>query len=143
METISRSVEDTHAFARTLLDRYGRGTVLALHGELGSGKTCLVQGLARAMKIEQPVTSPTFKIVNEYRGIFPLYHIDLYRIGSPQEALDFGLDEYLESDGITAIEWAERAGELLPPDTVHVSLEILPGTTDRSIRCRTGPEIED
>jgi len=108
-------------------------TVLALHGDLGSGKTCFVQGLAMALGINQAVTSPTFTIVNEYRGRLALYHIDLYRLKDPDEALGFGLEEYLEAKGITAIEWAERAGDLLPPDTIHIHFETMPSADERKI----------
>ena len=94
--------------------------VLALHGDLGSGKTCFVQGLAIGLDVPRPVTSPTFAIIAEYRGRRPLYHIDLYRVRSPDDALALGLDEYLHADGITVVEWAERAGDLLPAGAVHV-----------------------
>jgi tRNA threonylcarbamoyladenosine biosynthesis protein TsaE len=115
--------EDTFRLAADLARKLKPGSVLALHGELGSGKTTLVQGLARALGIERPVSSPTFTLINEYRGSCPLFHIDLYRIRDSGEALELGLDEYLYGDGITAIEWAERIAELLPPGTVHVRLE--------------------
>ena len=120
---ISRSPEDTFRLAADLARELRPGDVLALHGELGSGKTTLVQGLARALGIERPVNSPTFTLINEYRGACPLFHIDLYRVRDPGEALDLGLDEYLYGDGITAIEWAERIAELLPPSTLHIRLE--------------------
>ena len=97
------------------------GDVIALHGQLGAGKTCFVQGLARAFDCHS-VTSPTYTLVNEYRGSMAIFHIDLYRIGSSQEALGFGLDEYMHNDGITVIEWAERASELLPDTTLHVRI---------------------
>ena len=80
---ISHSVEDTWNIARSLIDQLPDRAVLALHGELGSGKTCFVQGLAAALDISQAITSPTFTIVNEYSGTRPLYHIDLYRLNSP------------------------------------------------------------
>ncbi|MCX7591604.1 MAG: tRNA (adenosine(37)-N6)-threonylcarbamoyltransferase complex ATPase subunit type 1 TsaE [Kiritimatiellae bacterium] len=118
----SNSISETHALADWLLtERPGR-LVVALYGELGSGKTCFVQGLALGLGITRPVTSPTFVIINEYRGTRNLYHIDLYRIHNAKEALAIGLDDYLRADGVTAIEWAERVQELLPPDAVHVRL---------------------
>lgn len=130
----SHSIEDTHALASEIVSRSEGRLVLALHGQLGAGKTCFVQGLAAALGIDRPVTSPTFIIINEYRGERPLYHIDLYRINSPDEALTIGLDDYLDSDGITAIEWAERAGDLLPADAVHIHFESLPEPDSRRIR---------
>ena len=108
------SPEETHRVAADLLKGLGPGTVLALHGELGAGKTCFVQGLAQALGVKRAVGSPTFTLINEYPGPLPLYHIDLYRIGGVNEAFGLGLEEYLESEGITAIEWAERVAELLP-----------------------------
>jgi tRNA threonylcarbamoyladenosine biosynthesis protein TsaE len=109
---------------------------LALHGDLGSGKTCFVQGLAAALKIARSVTSPTFIIVNEYRGERPLFHIDLYRLNSAGEAAGVGLEEYIEADGITAIEWAERAADILPAETVHISFETAAHQSERRIAIR-------
>jgi tRNA threonylcarbamoyladenosine biosynthesis protein TsaE len=135
---VSRSPEDTHRLAARLRTRLGPGSVLALHGELGSGKTCLVQGLARALGVAAPVGSPTFTLVNEYPGSLPLYHVDLYRIRTPQEALALGLDDYLYGTGITAIEWAERVQDLLPPHTVHVELQAGAAPDERIITVHGG-----
>lgn len=96
--------------------------MIALHGNLGAGKTCFTQGLAQAAGVKEPVCSPTYTIISEYQGTVPFYHIDLYRLGGLEEALDLGLDECLEAGGITVIEWAERAAELLPPHTIHIRL---------------------
>lgn len=118
----TRSPEETRAQAIQLAERLSPGAVLALHGELGAGKTCFIQGLAQALAVGQPVSSPTYTLVNEYRGTLPLYHIDLYRLRDADDALNFGLDEYLDGDGITAIEWAERAEQVLPARTIHIRL---------------------
>lgn len=133
---ISRSPEETRRIARELLGGQSRRALLALHGELGAGKTCFVQGLAAALGIADAVTSPTFTIVNEYRGRLPLYHIDLYRLSGPDELFALGLDEYLEAEAVIAIEWAERAEELLPPDTVDVFLRNLDAPDRREITIR-------
>jgi len=113
-------------FFQTLEKNKGGGSaspaVIALHGNLGAGKTCFTQGLAQAAGVTEPVCSPTYTLISEYQGDVPFHHIDLYRLSGPQEALDLGLDEYLETDGITVIEWAERVAELLPPNTIHVRL---------------------
>ncbi|MBI3987561.1 MAG: tRNA (adenosine(37)-N6)-threonylcarbamoyltransferase complex ATPase subunit type 1 TsaE [Lentisphaerae bacterium] len=137
---ISRSVRATHAFARRLLAELeaDRGTeagiVLALHGELGSGKTCFVQGLAKALDVTQGVTSPTFTLVNEYAGRRPLVHVDLYRVNGSESVGALGLEEYFDGPGVLALEWGEKAGALLPPDTVHVYFEALGiGGTHRKI----------
>jgi tRNA threonylcarbamoyladenosine biosynthesis protein TsaE len=119
-EVISHSPSDTHGLAAEILATLPGSAVLALYGDLGSGKTCFVQGLAEAMGITEPVTSPTFTLVNEYRGQTPLTHVDLYRLSHPDEALAMGFEELVESDGVTAIEWAERAEELLPADTLRL-----------------------
>ena len=120
--TVTRSPEETRALAAELAEHLKPGDVLALHGDLGAGKTCFIQGLAQALAVDQPVSSPTYTLVNEYRGRLPLYHIDLYRLQTADEALDFGLDEYMDGTGITAIEWAERAEQALPARTIHVRL---------------------
>jgi tRNA threonylcarbamoyladenosine biosynthesis protein TsaE len=133
-EVTSRSPEQTMALAQELLPRLPSPTaVLALVGELGTGKTCFVRGLARALGIERPITSPTFTIVNEYRGTRPLVHMDLYRLHGPDEVLALGFDEYLLDGGVIAIEWAERAADVLPPDTVQVAFRARTGSNERTI----------
>lgn len=109
---------------------------MALHGDLGSGKTCFVQGLAESLGVTTPVTSPTFTIACEYPGAVPLYHVDLYRLDGADEALRAGLDEYLQGDGITVIEWAERAAALLPADTIHVRFTAGEAPDERLIEIR-------
>ena len=132
------SPEETHRVAADLLAGLGPGTVLALHGELGAGKTCFVQGLAQALGVKRAVGSPTFTLINEYPGPLPLYHIDLYRIGGVNEAFGLGLEEYLESDGITAIEWAERVAELLPASTIHIRMVAGADPDERTITIERG-----
>lgn len=100
-----------------------KSTVIALHGNLGAGKTCFTQGLAQAAGVKEPVCSPTYTLICEYQGTVPFHHIDLYRLSGPEEAFDLGLDEILETGGITVIEWAERAAELIPSDAIHIRLE--------------------
>ena len=119
----SEGPEQTWAAAAALRESLEPVTVIALHGELGAGKTCFIQGLALAMGITDPITSPTYTLIGEYEGRMKLNHIDLYRLANSVEALGIGLEEYLESDGITAIEWAERAEEILPESMLHVSIE--------------------
>lgn len=116
------TADDTRALAAAIARRAPRGTVIALHGELGAGKTCFVQGLAAGLGVEGPVTSPTFVMIAEYRAPVPLYHVDLYRTESLAEIRALGLEELLHGEGLTAIEWAEKAGPLLPPETIHVRL---------------------
>ena len=96
--------------------------IIALHGDLGAGKTCFVQGMSRALGIGIPISSPTYTLIDEYEGENPLYHIDLYRLSNSIEVLGIGLEEYLEKDGLIAIEWAERGEDLLPEDSIHVHI---------------------
>jgi tRNA threonylcarbamoyladenosine biosynthesis protein TsaE len=117
----STSEADTEALGERLGTELPPGTVIALEGDLGAGKTCLVRGVARALGIEQPITSPTFAIINRYRGeTADLVHMDLYRISGADEALAMGFDEYLTPRSFTCIEWPERADELLPPGTLQI-----------------------
>lgn len=129
----SNSVKETHKLARHLLKQLPGAQILALHGDLGSGKTCFVQGLAAALGVDRPVTSPTFTLIHEYQGSRPLVHVDLYRLRDSLDALMLGLEEYFESDGITAIEWADRARELFPPRAIHISFETLSSPHSRRI----------
>ncbi len=111
--------------------------VVALFGDIGAGKTCFVQGLAAGLGLREPVTSPTFVIINEYPGPVPLYHMDLYRLPAAADALAAGLEEYFDRPGITVIEWAERAEELLPPSAIRVRLECV-GPRRRRIQITSG-----
>ena len=99
------------------------GDVLALDGDLGAGKTCLVQGLARGLEVAGPVTSPTFVMIMEHPGRLRLHHVDLYRTSSLEEIQALGLDDLMGGQGVTVIEWAEKAGPLLPDRTVRVRIE--------------------
>ena len=133
---VSHSPEETRQIAGSLVrGRRGRA-VFALHGDLGSGKTCFVQGLAAALGIRRAITSPTFTVINEYKAPRPLVHIDLYRLNSPDEALGIGFDDYMEADAVTAVEWAERAGDLVPDDAIHIYFEAMKGSNERLIEIR-------
>jgi tRNA threonylcarbamoyladenosine biosynthesis protein TsaE len=140
---LTRSPLETQAVAAALVESVKGPTTLALHGDLGSGKTCFVQGLARAIGIDRPVTSPTFIIVNEYKAERPLIHVDLYRLESTREVESLALDEYTEAGGICAVEWAERAGDLLPADAVHVHLANTDRPGERRIRVCFAPASQE
>ena len=129
----THSTEETRRLAAELLLELRPGAVLALHGDLGAGKTCFVQGLAAALGVQQAVSSPTFVLIHEYPSTPPLYHADLYRIRDADDAFGLGIEEYFKSDGITVIEWAERATEILPPDTWHLTFEVGADLTERTI----------
>lgn len=94
--------------------------VIALYGDLGSGKTCFVQGIAAGLGIERLITSPTFTLINEYPGTRPLYHFDLYRLTGANDLLNMGFQEYCETNSIVVLEWAERAESILPPHTIRI-----------------------
>ncbi len=119
---ISHSPEETQAAGARLGARLRAGDVVACIGELGAGKTCFLQGLARGLGVETDVTSPTFVLVNQYRGRLPVYHVDAYRTESLTELVDLGLEEMLHGDGVTVIEWADKLLPLLPPSTITVTI---------------------
>ncbi len=126
LDFVSHSTEQTRRLGARLGQLVGGGEVICLVGDLGTGKTCMVQGIARGMGIDEQVTSPTFVLVNEYAGdTLPLYHIDLYRIVDVKAAHSFGLDDYLYGDGVCAIEWAERVEDLWPDEYLLVQLRHL------------------
>lgn len=131
-EFISRSEQETEAFASQLARRLPRGTVLALHGNLGAGKTVFSRGFARGLGITEPVSSPTYTIIQEYplpEGGY-LFHLDLYRIENSRSALAFGVDEYLNDPGAYAlVEWSERIADILPPETRRLTIEQLDDTS--------------
>ena len=119
-ESVSTSPEDTQALGERLGRALAAGAVVACVGELGAGKTCFLQGLARGLGVPGPVTSPTFVLINQYRGRLPLYHLDAYRTDSLAEVVDLGLEEMLHGDGVTVIEWADKVAGLLPADAITV-----------------------
>ena len=134
---ISCSPDETVEFARKLVAPLSGRVVLALHGELGAGKTCFVRGIALSLGIETTITSPTFTLINAYPGERPLYHVDLYRVSSPEDLTTIGIEELLETTAVIAIEWAERGETLLPADTIHVEMSALPDPNQRRIRVRS------
>ena len=122
---ITDSPHETGKLAGRVARKLRPGSVLALHGDLGSGKTCFVQGLAEALGVDEIVNSPTFTIINEYQGRIRLYHVDLYRIKSAAEAEALGLDDVLGGEGIIAIEWPEIFSTLLPESAIHIYFELI------------------
>jgi tRNA threonylcarbamoyladenosine biosynthesis protein TsaE len=131
---ITLSGEDqTESLGRELALWLKPGDVVALHGELGAGKTCLVRGLVKGLGLEESqVASPSFSLINEYTGPVPIFHIDCYRLQSSEEIEELGLEEYMEGPGITVIEWAERISDLAE-DRLEVHFSIL-GETKRRVR---------
>lgn len=104
------------------------GDIVALHGDLGAGKTHLVKGICEGLGIPpEHVTSPTFALVHEYEGALPVYHLDAYRIERPEEFFDLGYEAYFFGEGVTLLEWPERVEALLPPHTIRLRLSHLGG----------------
>jgi len=137
-ERTTGSAEETEALGRALAALLPRGCVLALRGDLASGKTCLVRGMAAYVAEGTPVHSPTFTLVNQYGTDPALYHLDLYRLGSPEEVADLGYEELFDSDGICVVEWAERAHGLLPGIRVDISLAHAGGDRRRIVITNRG-----
>ena len=129
---VSRSPEETRALGEKLGVKLQPGAVIACIGELGAGKTCFLQGLARGLGVSSAVTSPTFVLVNQYRGRLPVFHLDAYRTEALTEVLELGLEEMMHGDGVTVIEWSDKILPLLPPGTVTVRIRGL-GDDPRSI----------
>jgi len=125
LEIESHDPAHTERLGRALAGLLPMGAVVALRGELATGKTCLVRGMALHFAPDAPVHSPTFTLVNEYGSATKLYHLDLYRLAGVHELLDLGYEELFEPDGVCVVEWADRAGDLLPPQRVDVDLEHL------------------
>jgi tRNA threonylcarbamoyladenosine biosynthesis protein TsaE len=144
-KTQTESPEETQLLAEKLGRLLRSGDVVALVGDLGSGKTLFSQGLARGLRVPETfyITSPTFAIINEYPGRIPFYHLDLYRVGGAKEFSELGLEEILYGQGAVAIEWAERLGEDLPEERLEVRLEFQ-GETSRSLTfCAFGANSRD
>ena len=117
------SAEHTEALAAALAALLRPGDVVALHGELGAGKTCFVRGLARALGVADPVTSPTFTLIHEYGRNPKVYHIDFYRLDRLPELETLGLDDLWAQEAIVLIEWGEKFDRRLPPERLEIHLE--------------------
>ncbi|MBR3300250.1 MAG: tRNA (adenosine(37)-N6)-threonylcarbamoyltransferase complex ATPase subunit type 1 TsaE [Clostridia bacterium] len=123
-EFISNSPDDTEQISENFAKTLKAGTVIAFLGDLGVGKTCFMRGLARGIGYEGDVTSPTFSIVNEYRGgRLPVFHFDMYRISSFDDLYSTGYFDYFDENGIIAIEWSENISEILEDNTIFVEIQ--------------------
>ena len=127
MVYITNSELETEALGATFGQKIPDGSVVAFYGELGSGKTAFIRGMARGMGISAMVNSPTFTIVNEYVGARSLFHFDMYRLGSADELFDIGWEDYLGRNGVCAVEWSENVEDAFEGDEFIVSF------------CKTGP----
>ena len=120
---ISNSEEETRQFAEEFSAGLKSGQVLALYGDLGAGKTVFTQGLCRGLGCREVVNSPSYTLVNIYRGKWTVYHVDCYRLNSAEEINDLDPDRLFEPDGITLIEWAERVEKYLPENCIRIKIE--------------------
>lgn len=128
------SEAETWEVAKQLADSLTGGMVVALHGELGSGKTTFTQGLCHALGVKIPITSPTFALVAEYQGAhLYIVHLDLYRLQGVDEVLALGFNEYLERGALVVVEWPENAGEVMPSNAIHIYISMGEGYTERKI----------
>lgn len=133
----SRDPETTRAIAAAMAPVFRPGDVVSLTGELGAGKTCFVQGLARGLDVEGRVTSPTFMLVKHYDGRLPIVHCDVYRLDRLQDVLDLG-DEVMGPDAVTLIEWGDAVAAILPDDHLEVALTMADDPAEGS----TSPAVD-
>ncbi len=122
----STSVEQTMEVGRRIARACKPGRVISLRGSLGAGKTVIAKGIAQQLGIEEAIVSPTFTLVQEYEGTMPMYHMDLYRLEGSEEFELIGGEEMLYSDGLALVEWSEKIQDMLPPDTIYVTVDIAP-----------------
>ena len=142
MEFITHSPEETEKIGEALAKSLQPGTVLAYRGDLGAGKTAFTRGLARGLGCRETVTSPTYTIVNEYLGgRLPLFHFDMYRLASSDDLWDIGWEDYLEREGVCAVEWSENVADAME-NAVTVTIEKL-GETTRRITIEGGQGYAD
>lgn len=140
IECTARTAEETQNIGEAIGRMLQPGDVILLSGQMGAGKTTLVQGLARGLGVSEPVTSPTFTLVHEYRtGRMPLLHLDPYRLESEGEIADLGFEDWLDGPYALVIEWAERLGSLSPAERLEITLIALPDES-RSIRIQARGE---
>lgn len=126
VEITSHTPQETERIGELLGALLSRGDIVALAGELGTGKTTLVKGIAQGMGIEgAEVASPSFTLINEYEGPFSLFHIDLYRLDDERELVGIDYDEYIKGDGVTIIEWADRIPQAVPRESLWIQLRYL------------------
>ena len=144
MKYMTHSPEETEKIGAALAEKMEPGTVIAYRGDLGAGKTAFTRGLARGLGYAEPVTSPTYTIVNEYLGgRLPLFHFDMYRLASADDLWDIGWEDYLERGGVCAVEWSENVDGALEGDVIRVDIRRGDREDQRRITVSNGPDLED
>ena len=131
----SRSSKQTQLLGKQIGKLAQSGDIFLLTGNLGTGKTCLIQGIAHGLRVKEHPASPSFVIVREYHGRLTLYHIDFFRLDRIEEIAKLGLDEYLYSNGVCAVEWAEKGLELLPQENLLMTLEYVSDCNTERVIC--------
>lgn len=126
MEFIVDTADSTMKLGRNLGELVHSGDIICITGDLGAGKTHFTKGVAKGLKISEPITSPTFTIVNEYEGRLKLHHFDVYRVCDPDEIEAIGFDEYIFSDAVSIIEWSNFIEELIPKEHIWVDIKKIP-----------------
>lgn len=135
-QIIIKNESETKAFGEKLASGLKKGDILALIGDLGTGKTALTKYIAKGLGIRSEITSPTFTIVREYKdGRLPLYHFDVYRVGSVEEMYDIGYEEYFYGDGVCVIEWADMISEIIPEEALIISIQYGAESDERIYKC--------
>ena len=125
MMFFSHSAEETIELGKRIGTALKKGDVIALQGTLGAGKTTITKGIALSLGVAESITSPTFCLISEYRGTMPLYHIDVYRLGSAEEFIDLGTDDMIYGDGVCLIEWSEKIMSELPKTTIILKIDVI------------------
>ncbi|MDU4961474.1 MAG: tRNA (adenosine(37)-N6)-threonylcarbamoyltransferase complex ATPase subunit type 1 TsaE [Sporomusaceae bacterium] len=130
----TRSAAETEDLGFRIGSRLQAGDCLCLSGSLGAGKTVLSQGIARGLAVTEPVTSPTFTVLQLYQGRLPVYHYDLYRLRRPEELIDIGFEEYSGAAGVTLIEWPDKFSEMMPAEALWLQLSLAQDGQGRTIQ---------
>lgn len=133
MEIILNGLEETNKFGIKLGKLLGAGDVVCLNGELGAGKTTLTKSIGLGLGVDDYITSPTFSLINEYEGRYPVYHFDVYRLENTEELYDLGFDEYFYGRGVSIIEWADRIQSFLPEERIVLAIENTDDLDERKI----------
>lgn len=136
MKVITNNENETYNIGIKIGKQLKAGDILSLNGDLGAGKTYLTKGIAKGLGIKDYITSPTFTILNEYKGRIPLYHFDVYRINDVEEMYEIGFEEYLYGNGVCIIEWGSMVEEILPEDTINIKIKNL-GEFSREIEIKS------
>jgi len=121
-EIESLSAKRTQSIGKLLGEKLKPKDIICLYGDLGAGKTCLSKGIAAGLGVSENITSPTFTIIKEYKGRYPVYHIDVYRLSSSADMMDLGYEEYFDGDGVVIIEWADIIEDILPEERLDIQL---------------------